>query len=218
MTYVIGKIISIMKKASKDFEILTIHKSGCMLYIMISMNLKQIVAIKFSSRKHYITKALAVKYLQSTHKTIDSVAIPKLRKEAYVLNILVGDHISPSCSELVNVKLKNMDMVYNSKRVDDVKIIQSICNALYHKTESWAEKIKKSCNDKGIRPYGPQKLTINRLNIAMNVFWKYGKGGVGKHHPPTFKSDAIEERCPNCDRILVDDNCINCSQKAEAKK
>lgn len=176
MIYIIGKIISILKKASKDFEMLTIHRSGCMLYIMILKDLRQILALKISSRKHYITKALAFKYLQNTRKTIDKVIVYGL-KDTYVLNILVGQ-ISPSCRELVNVNSKNMDMVF-SKNMDDEKIIQAICSALYHKTELWSEKIKKSCVDKGIRPYGPQKMTIKRLDIALNVFWRYSHGKRG---------------------------------------
>ncbi len=175
LTYVIGKIIKILKKADNSFEILTFHKSGCMLYIIVSMNLKQIVAIKISNRKHYITKALASRYLQNTRKTIDGAITDKLRKDAYILNILMGDQISPSCYDLVKVThgLKNLDMVYNLKKIDDAKIIQGICNSLYHKTETWIEKIKKSCSDKGIRPYGKQKMTIKRLDAAMDVFWKY---------------------------------------------
>ena len=180
MSNVVGKIISITKKTDFAFEMETISRRGSMLYVIILPNIRQIIALKVTSREHCITRSLAFKYLQSTRRTLDDIISPKLRKEAYVLNILVGDAISKSCYELLSKEHrqkqnidKNMDMVFSSKRKDDSEIIQSICKWLYLKTQHWKDKIEYKCKRQAVPPYGQTKMTLKRLEKAIDVFWRY---------------------------------------------
>ena len=66
----LSKLITILKKASPDFEFMSNHKSGLMTHIAYSEVMNQIIAIKFPNRKDYISPGTALKYLQGTQKVI----------------------------------------------------------------------------------------------------------------------------------------------------
>lgn len=182
MSVIVGRLSFILKQASDDFYFDDFHKSGCWTMFCCSPRLNQVIVIKFPSRVHYITKKLARQYLQNTRKLVEEKVGTAFFKKAYVLNVLISSQISqPCCLELADIKYdqRNLDMVFNPREVSEIKIVQAICKALATKTGSWHDKIRQTCVDKKIKPYGNRQLKIKYLNHASQVFWRFSHGKRG---------------------------------------
>lgn len=169
----LGKLIYTLRKASSDFQFSSVHKKSCMTYLMYSAKLNQIVAIKIPNREFYITKGLALKYLQFTRKTLFKEYGQSICKKAYVLNILISDKLTKSCYELIaiDVDKKNFDMLFIPKKPSDEEIILgAIFEALSTKCQSWITHIKTGCKNKNIAPFNDVRNKIKDIEKAADIF------------------------------------------------
>lgn len=153
---------------------------------MYSQKLNQIVIVKFPSREHYISPGLASKYLEASRKTAEKTLRLPRNHDIYVLNILISDRLTKSCSSLVTSgNHENMNMLFNPKRTMDMEILCTISKALAKKFRNWSNQIKKKCNepipkyhstskgmirvDKRIEPYGPLREKIADIDRAADI-------------------------------------------------
>jgi len=169
----LGKLISVIKKVSHDFQFYDICKKSCMTYIMYSHNLNQIIAIKIPNRSHYISKELARIYLQSTRKSIEKILGESICKKSYVLNVLISNNLTKSCFELVAIDQdkKNLDMLFNIKKPsDEEKILSTIFKALSTKCQSWVLQIKNGCKNLNVEPFKDVKKKIQDIERAVDIF------------------------------------------------
>jgi len=163
-----------------------VFKKGCSTHMWYSSRLKQIVVIKFPSRKHYISPKQAGTYLENSRKDARKMLCSEKAEGIYILNILIGEQLTKSCYKLVKPgENENMNMIFNPKITDTDEIFGTITRALATKFRAWAESIKKSCNRKRlvyhetsngkirkvkkIKPYGPVKRQIADLERAADI-------------------------------------------------
>ena len=193
----LGKLIYYLKKASPDFQFHNSFKKSCSTYIMYSQKLNQVIIVKFPNREHYISPRLATKYLEASRENARKTLRLPHNHNIYILNILISDRLTKSCSSLVTSgNHENMNMLFNPRRTKNIEILRTIFGALAKKFRTWCSQIKKSCNkpiskyhstskgiirkDKIIEPYGPVKEKIANLDRAADILevasTKSGKG------------------------------------------
>ena len=165
---ILGMLIFHLKKASSDFQFHSYHKKSCLLYIMYSRILNQVIALKFPNRRHYISGGMARQYLQSTRRTSEDTLGKSTIRDTYVLNILISDRLTEQCTRDIVKKStdKNLDMAFNPKRTSEEEILRVILGALATKFRSWRNELYDGCKKKKVKPYGHVKDKIDALDCS----------------------------------------------------
>ena len=149
-----------------DFKIIRDQRSNSIL--AYSEKLNQIVYVKYSQRKHPISKNLAKNYIIHSIHEIRRV-FPEKSRGMYVLNVFVADNLLNTCFDLKpqpsHYRFNIFNMIFSTKYLSSEDIVFTIFRTLSKKFSNWNNKSGKNVK----QPYGDMKERIEFIEKVINV-------------------------------------------------